>query len=177
MNRKLIVVDSNRCTGCRSCEVACSTWNEGETNPEKARIRILHFRHDRFSYPAVCQQCTEPLCMEKCPTNAIYRDKKSGIVKINQEECVGCKLCLEACPLGAMFFFNGVAAKCELCGGAPKCVEACEWKALTYAEPQEIGMEKRVSIANLARRNNSEKWIDWWEAENVMTIDMKDYKK
>jgi len=111
--------------------------------------------------------------MEKCPTDAIYRDSKSGIVKINQEECVGCKLCLEVCPLGAMFFFDGVAAKCELCGGAPRCIEACEWGAIKYAEPQKIGMEKRISIANLAKSNNRGKWIDWWEGKSIMTIDMK----
>lgn len=173
MNKKLIVVDSKRCTGCRSCEVICSTWNEGETNPEKARIRIVTFENDRFNYPVVCQQCTVPLCMEKCPTNAIYRDEKSGIIKVNRKECVGCKACLQACPLGAMFFFSDLAAKCELCGGAPRCVEACEWKALNYAEPGMIGIQKRMSSANLAKKNHKEQWIDWWAGVTPTTIDMK----
>jgi Fe-S-cluster-containing hydrogenase component 2 len=72
-----------------------------------------------------------------------------------------------------MFFFNGLAAKCELCGGAPRCVEACEWGALNYAEPGEIGFGKRMSSANLARRNNKEQWVDWWADVGLTTIDMK----
>jgi carbon-monoxide dehydrogenase iron sulfur subunit len=163
MNGKLIVFDPKRCTGCRSCEVVCSTWNEGETNPDKSRIRIIPFAKDRFYCQIVCQQCTDPMCMEICPTNAIYRNETSGAIKINRDDCVGCKLCLQPCPSGGMLFFNGFAAKCELCDGAPKCVEVCEWNALTYDIPEKIGKDKRSYFANLARKSVKGEWIDWWE--------------
>lgn len=161
MNGKLIVVDPQRCTGCKSCEVVCSTWNERETNPEKSRIRILSFKKDRFNYPVVCQQCTDPLCVEICPMNAIARDEKSGIMRVKRDDCIGCKLCLQACPFGAMCFVSDYAAKCNLCDGNPKCVEVCEWKAITYGEPQKIGMGKRISIADLVRQYFEERWIHW----------------
>jgi Fe-S-cluster-containing hydrogenase component 2 len=101
--------------------------------------------------------------MEVCPGNAIYKEENSSAVRINKDNCVGCKLCLQACPIGGIFFFNGVAAKCELCGGMPKCVDVCEWKALTYEEPEKIGKDKRNFFANLARKHCKEEWISWWE--------------
>lgn len=163
MSNEIIVFDPRRCTGCRSCEAVCSTWNEGETNPDKSRIRIIPFVKDHFFCQIVCQHCTDPLCMESCPTHAIYRGERSGAVKVNRDACVGCKLCLQVCPFGAMFFFNDYAAKCELCDGSPKCVEVCEWKALSYDQPEKIGSDKRIVFADLARKSCVGEWIDWWK--------------
>ncbi len=54
---KVLVLDPARCTGCRSCEVACSTIKTGEANPHASRIRMVLFQDEGFFYPNVCLQC------------------------------------------------------------------------------------------------------------------------
>ncbi len=82
--------------------------------------------------PIVCYQCRKPPCKEHCPTGAIETDDRQGIVVINEEKCIGCGICVDDCPFGAMMFDEdkGVAMKCDLCGGEPKCVKDCPKGAL-----------------------------------------------
>ena len=57
-------------------------------------------------------------------------------------------MCLTACPFGVMSFIEGVAAKCDHCGGNPSCVEFCQAKALTFGAPDEIGSAKRIALSD-----------------------------
>ena len=74
MQRKILVVDVDRCTGCRICELACSWVHEGVFNPLKSRISVTAWRREGIDVPMVCQQCDTPLCQDVCPTAALSRD-------------------------------------------------------------------------------------------------------
>lgn len=146
---KIIVIDPSKCTGCRSCEVVCSMVNAGEAGIYKSRIRTLRFPNENFFLPRVCFQCEKPYCVPTCPTEAISKNRNMGMVEIDEEKCTGCGLCLEACPFGAIFMWDTVAVKCDLCRGDPMCVKYCEQEAITYGEPKEITMDKKNFIAVL----------------------------
>ena len=69
--------------------------------------------------PVVCQQCTDPVCIDVCIKGAISRNEEIGVVVIDERLCVGCKSCIIACPLGGILYqpIKGYAMKCDLCGG------------------------------------------------------------
>ena len=130
---RAVIVDYERCTGCRICEIVCSTKNEGVVSYERSRIRVYTFPPG-LDIPIVCAQCQQALCMEACPQRIISRDSVSGAVVIQENECNGCGLCAEACPGGAIFMHptRGVAIKCHLCEGEPECVKLCPTGAISY---------------------------------------------
>ena len=93
--------------------------------------------------------------MLACPTGALYRDGESGPVLVAKERCIGCKMCVQACPFGVIVMGpdgKGVL-KCDQCverlskGQDPACVEACPTKALVFADEQEASREKRRKTA------------------------------
>lgn len=141
MSRR-ILVDTRFCTGCRYCEIVCSLFHEKEVNPRKARIMIISNPLKGIDSPKVCHQCANPLCMDVCPQGAIEIDEILKIPVIAEDKCVGCKVCVEACPFGAMFFDleRNIALKCDLCRGDPQCVKFCRAlphigrAALSYVE-------------------------------------------
>jgi len=145
--KKVLVVDPSKCSGCRSCEVICSMAKESEAGIYKSRINTLRSPDENFFLPRVCFQCDKPYCLSSCPTEAISKDSKSGVVKIDEETCSGCGECLDSCPFGAISMRDSVAVKCDLCGGDPACVKYCEREAIIYSEPKEIRMDKKNLIA------------------------------
>jgi Fe-S-cluster-containing hydrogenase component 2 len=157
MARKLLLVNPEKCTGCGTCETACSLKHFGECNPAQSLIKAL--RHEKmgsyfFSVPVVCQQCEIPLCMDVCPVNAIQPDLGTGAYLVDEKKCVGCRLCEMACPLGAIEIHpdKNVAMKCDLCGGEPICVKFCLPGALTYVSEEKIGFaRRREAIKKLSR--------------------------
>ncbi len=152
----VLIIDPSKCTGCRSCEIACSTVKENEVNVEKSRIRIIPFYEEYFYYPNVCLQCDTPYCALPCPTLAIEKDENTGIVRLKEDRCVGCKMCIISCPFGATSFLfrngRGKAVKCDLCEGDPVCVKVCKYDALGYGEPEDMGAGKRVTIAEKVKK-------------------------
>ncbi len=144
---KILVIDPEKCNGCRSCETACSTAKEGESDLHKSRVRLITFHDEYFYYPNVCLQCEAPYCALVCPTGALHKNLETGIVELTTERCVGCKMCLVACPFGSISMIDKLATKCDLCGGDPVCIRFCEPKALTYGEPDDISTGKRVALA------------------------------
>ena len=143
---KVIIFESNKCRGCFSCVVACSTTNEGIGYFNISRIRITPFWHEAFFVPTLCQQCEKPACARVCPVNAITINAETGVVELDRDKCTGCKLCLAECPFGNITIAGSTAAKCDTCGGDPACVKVCQWGALTYGESDEIGESKRVPV-------------------------------
>lgn len=145
---QVLVVDPLRCSGCRTCESACSLIHFGESGSSKSVIRVIAFKHEAFFYPHVCHQCKRPYCAEACPVDALQRNSETGIVELDKEKCIGCKLCLEACPFGAMTIMDdGLAAKCDLCGGDPECVKFCDYGAIRLGDADQISQVKRLTEA------------------------------
>ncbi|MGQ9679226.1 MAG: 4Fe-4S dicluster domain-containing protein [Candidatus Bathyarchaeia archaeon] len=144
----MIQVDIERCVGCRTCEVACSLKKTGRVYPSRARIKVIRFekRGEFHNYvPMVCQQCSTPLCMDACPLNAIYRDQNTGAVVVNEDACVGCRVCTVACPIGGISLdpVKNVAVKCDLCEGDPECVKYCEPQALVYVPKDKLDLKMK----------------------------------
>ncbi len=133
---KILFVDPEKCTGCRICETVCSIGHEKVANPSRARIHIVKWETIGLYVPMVCQQCESPLCEAVCPVDAPKRDPKTGAMLVDYDVCVGCRMCMIACPLGGVGFDKKAkkVIKCDLCDGDPKCVEFCEPKALQYVE-------------------------------------------
>ena len=146
--KKALIVNADLCIGCRMCEAVCSLVHYGAVGISRARLKVLRYDNAAFFNPVVCMQCEVPYCASVCPSNAISKDPETGVVKVSKKKCTGCKACLTACPFGAMGFVEGVAIKCDHCGGHPSCVEFCQAKALTYGDPNDISDAKRISLSD-----------------------------
>ncbi len=145
--------DKDQCGGCRLCELACSLRHEGECAAEKARIRIMKRDDWGLDLPVYCRQCYKPKCVADCPTGALTKNKVTGIVEINEEECIGCFECVAACPFGAIFIHpeKKTIVKCDLCGGSdPECVKICPLGALRLVRLEDLGKHKRELLLTKA---------------------------
>lgn len=164
-----LVIDLDTCVGCQACVTSCKEWNtQGYSAPltdehtqgaeatgvwlnrvhgyevketGQDQSRIVHF-------PRSCLHCEEPACVTVCPTGASYKRAEDGIVLVNPETCIGCKLCSWACPYGAREYdqSHGVMKKCTLCvdriyndnlveeDRLPACVKACPTSARHFGD-------------------------------------------
>ncbi len=147
---KFIMINPEKCTGCRTCEMACSLFNEKECSPSLSRIRVVRNEAVGDSFPVGCALCSKPVCVEVCPTGANSIDPEMGTGIINEEVCIGCKACVRACPFGAagISYKTGKAYKCNLCGGDPKCVKHCPTKCLDYAPLELTVRHRRRALAD-----------------------------
>ncbi len=133
---KLIEISQKDCVGCRLCEMVCSLSHEGECSTTRSRIKVLRDEEFGNNLVSVCLQCADPKCVEACASNVITRDEQTGIVQIDSEACIGCEICIDSCPMGAiaMDIKKSAAFKCDFCGGDPECVRFCSRKALTLVD-------------------------------------------
>ena len=149
---KMLVVDVDKCTGCHVCELVCSFNHHDEFNPTKAYIHTSIFLEQSVAIPVVCYQCEEPWCGKICPAGAIttYKDNVTGatVVIVSEAKCVGCKMCMLACPFGNIVVSDkGYAEKCDLCGGDPECVKFCLSGAIKFAEAEPSMMARKEDSA------------------------------
>jgi len=144
---KQLVINFDKCTGCRMCEMACSLKKERECNPRLSRIRIVKMTEGR-DIPQVCLQCELAACESVCPVGAITRDSNGALV-INHDLCVECEVCLVQCPLGAVYVNPETRRiiKCDLCDGDPACVRFCQAQALEYVGKNQDTTVKKVIAA------------------------------
>lgn len=122
--------------GCNLCEDACAAAKGGLT-----RINAVHAPSVGFHGAMTCNQCSQPACAEICPTLAISKSPEDGVVRVNQEKCVGCGLCTLACSYGGIYYSAEAqkSYKCDMCDGDPQCVKACPYGVLSFIDyPREL---------------------------------------
>lgn len=161
-----MVIDLNRCVGCHACTIACKA--EWEVPADKGRNWVHRLGPSNTPeglastyYPGLCNHCNEPACVPVCPSDTIektfrdaktgktktmevaatYKDPFNGTVQIDQDRCLGCGACADACPYSARYVNSdlvnediggeGIADKCTYCmprveqGLDPACVQTC----------------------------------------------------
>ena len=135
---RIYKVSVERCIACGKCELACAFAHGSEGTPAATRINITR-RGPELGTPVVCFQCHEAACAAVCPTNALVRSALTGAIEHLDARCIGCRMCVAACPFGNMVWdpTYHTVAKCDLCGGDPKCVPFCPTGALTYVACEE----------------------------------------
>ncbi|NOX32785.1 MAG: 4Fe-4S dicluster domain-containing protein [Deltaproteobacteria bacterium] len=155
MDVKTLIIHPGKCNNCKDCETACIATRTSLTSPGLSCIRILKTSEgEEFFFPIACKQCENPPCLATCPKEAIYRDDELGLVLIDRQKCVGCGMCASACPFGAMKIDNLKAKsyKCDLCGGDPECVKACEPAAIEYQTIEMLKIPNMVLAAGKLAR-------------------------
>jgi len=125
--------EQSRCSNCLSCVVVCAERHTGVSAPSRARIRMYVGLFDGSVIAEYCRQCPDAPCAAACPTEAISLDGQHHVWRVDEELCISCGECVEACPYHAirLDIETDLAAKCDLCLGAARCVEVCPTGALT----------------------------------------------
>jgi Fe-S-cluster-containing hydrogenase component 2 len=155
--QKNLFAERNNCTGCRSCEIACSLFHTQTVRPAMARIHVFKYK-DIVDVPVICWQCDDAPCIKVCPTTpkSITRDAKTNGIILNPKICLGakCMKCQEACPAGYVRQNpdTGQPLMCDLCNGDPQCVKACEQQAGNPQGPCLMGRPMGLGV-NLAYRD------------------------
>ena len=187
LRRWAMVIDLRRCDGCQSvgkppqCTAACIA---GHFAPEPMEwIQVyegpLAGQGSQF-IPTPCQQCQNPPCVNVCPVAATFSTPE-GTVLIDQQRCIGCRICMEACPYDRRFFnwgtppqppeamfmdyapehqspaFRGTVMKCDFCpdmaraGRLPYCAQACPNHAIYYGDLEEDVATNGREVVKLSR--------------------------
>lgn len=125
-----LILDTEKCTGCDICLLACSAIKEEVFNPKIACMQI-HSYYGKDGLIVAGQFCDLCLkCLEVCPTEAIIL--KNGLLSVDQESCNECGLCVEACPHGIIHISpSGKLLLCDQCG---ECLACCPRKAIYKEE-------------------------------------------
>ncbi|OOF65414.1 DMSO/selenate family reductase complex B subunit [Rodentibacter sp. Ppn85] len=163
--------DSDRCTGCKTCELACKDYKDLGTEVNFRRIYEYTggnwspqsngcWSQNVFAYymSISCNHCADPACTKVCPTGAMHKNE-DGFVIVNEEICIGCRYCHMACPYDAPQYDaqKGHMTKCDGCysrikaGQKPICVDACPLRALDFAPIDKLRKQygEQASIAPL----------------------------
>lgn len=162
-----LVIDLDACVGCHACVTSCKEWNTGGhmapltdlapygggadgvwLNRVHTFEQVTEMGGRTVHFPRSCLHCAEPACVTVCPTGASYKRQSDGIVLVDEDKCIGCKLCSWACPYGARELDAdvGVMKKCTLCvdrifnenlpveNRVPACVAACPTGARHFGD-------------------------------------------
>lgn len=130
--KTLMVIDPKMCSECKECITACEK-EHGTARAKKSS-----------SIPIFCMHChpDKAPCARICPTGAIK--EVDGVLRVDEGECILCRLCVIACPAGIMVIDEDKKAvqKCTLCmetdGILPSCVEACKDNVLKVFSVKEL---------------------------------------
>ena len=147
-----LILNYDKCTGCRICETACSMRHGLGANPERAMIHIvkLEGEADVVSIPVSCMRCEDAPCEAICPVGAISTNPINGARQIDKEKCIGCSACVYICPFGAALLDRSVgnAFICDLCDGDPLCARLCPFGALQYIRSDEVSAKLKRARAD-----------------------------
>ncbi|MGC7870159.1 DMSO/selenate family reductase complex B subunit [Desulfosporosinus sp. SYSU MS00001] len=142
--------DMTICSGCKVCQIACKDKNDLDVGIFFRKV--YNFEGGKYPNPweynlsIACNHCAQPKCTQNCPTGALYKREKDGIVMHDRDKCIGCKLCTWSCPYGEPQYIEklGKVGKCTFCadlidkGQNPACVDACQMRALQFGDIEEL---------------------------------------
>ncbi len=155
----LLISDVSRCTGCRRCEMLCTVANDGKIHPHISRVKVgrnYNFGTDgvgrnwaeeagNYGTAAIiadtCKQCADPVpCAEACPVGAIVAQEGTNTRVVNEDTCIGCGMCSNACPWNVITVDadDRKAKKCFLCDGDPACASMCPSGSLALIPWKEV---------------------------------------
>lgn len=146
---KALMINHEKCTGCRLCELVCAVKHDGVSNPTRSRIKVMKWEMEGLYIPMSCQQCEDAPCESGCPVGAITRNEGLNRVEVDHDVCIGCRTCVSVCPFGAMTFnaIDRKVIKCDLCDGDPQCVRFCDVKAVEYVPATDVSIVKKRGAA------------------------------
>jgi anaerobic dimethyl sulfoxide reductase subunit B (iron-sulfur subunit) len=165
-NRPTFFLDTQICTGCKTCMLACKDKNDLPMGVRWRRVVEFAggdwvrqadgtFSQNVFAYyiSVSCNHCQDPICVQACPSTAMNRDAH-GIVTVNPRICLGCRYCEWACPYSAPQFDEalGQMTKCDFCrkeieqDGVPACVAGCPTRALQFGEYDQLAARHGSSL-------------------------------
>ena len=155
---KMLMIHPDKCTGCRNCELACSMEHEGSFRPMAWRVHVYSWEREGFSVPMMCQQCDDAACVSVCMPKAMHRDAETGLVSVDQSRCIGCKMCVQACPFGSAAWDSVTRKilKCDTCDGDPACVTFCPNQALEWVDDLVSARERKRAFATKMKNAFSE---------------------
>lgn len=134
MERRHILCDRDKCSGCMTCEFACSAAKEGRFDLELSRIRVVRATPTMLDVVA-CRLCRNTPCIKECPRGALSVREDTATISLDKARCAGCGWCLEACPFGAIALDGSTKTVivCDLCQGQdqPQCIRFCPQHALS----------------------------------------------
>lgn len=117
-----------KCSGCGLCSLICSEKTNGSYSNKQGFIHV-YSQPDKLAYNLeACFLCEEHRCLEACSSGALVAEQDS--VKIMEDNCVQCGLCVSECPYNIAILKDGKPGICDLCNGKPACVNACPCDAL-----------------------------------------------
>ena len=160
MSKYMLKHDEAKCISCLACEVHCKSNKNLVAGPDPCRI--LSFGPvDVDGQPRMrsvfmpCFHCEDPWCVRACPTSAMKKREKDGIVHVESSLCIGCKSCIAACPWGTPQWNPAThkVVKCDYCmdrvdaGLKPACVTKCVTGCLSFGEADELPDPRRERYA------------------------------
>ena len=135
------VIDNRTCIGCHACTVACKSEHDVPIGVNRTHVKYI----EKGTYPDStrefsvhrCNHCEDAPCTTICPTYALFT-RDDGIVDFDNDRCIGCKSCMQACPYDALYIDpnEGTAAKCNYCAHRvensyePACVIVCPTESI-----------------------------------------------
>jgi formate dehydrogenase iron-sulfur subunit len=155
--------DATRCIDCRACMIACSVENQVPMNESYIWVTgssVIGSYPDlkRASMPYHCMHCLAPDCVSACPVGAWHK-QDDGPVLYDQDRCIGCRYCMNACPFSVPHFDwdkglleGALMNKCTMCehrlevGQEPACVQTCPTGALQFGEREDLLAEAHARI-------------------------------
>ncbi|MDR3439065.1 DMSO/selenate family reductase complex B subunit [Telmatospirillum sp.] len=162
-------VDSSKCSGCKTCQVACKDNKDLDLGLRFRRVYEYGggnwvsdggaWHQETFTYylSIACNHCDDPVCVSGCPTGAMHKRPEDGLVVVNGDICVGCRYCEMRCSYGAPQFdpTAKIMRKCDGClsrlerGLRPICVDSCPQRALDFGPIEELraryGVENEIA--------------------------------
>lgn len=182
-----MVIDTTMCIGCNACAVSCKVannlpaetwWNrvytEGGSHLDTA---AGEYPNNTMSWlPVSCQHCENPACVKVCPVGATFKDPETGVVRQDYDKCIGCRMCMSACPFTGVRSFNWdepvfyldfavgdidaprhqkhTVEKCTFCyqrtsqGKDPACMELCPGRARFWGDLDDPESEVSKKLAS-----------------------------